>query len=95
MPTEMVAEMARSLPYGYGAWARRTPATISPFQLPGEDRRLAPPLCRAFRPYDHIYDPLLDDFEPGLKTADVKGHFQPFLRPQQVELIKAISTAPR
>ena len=42
-----------------------------------------------FKPYDHIYDPLLDDFEPGMKTADVKQIFDA-LKPQQVELISAI-----
>ncbi|NLN70141.1 MAG: carboxypeptidase M32 [Chloroflexi bacterium] len=43
-----------------------------------------------FQPYDHIYDPLLDDFEPGMKTADVKEIFDK-LRPQQVELLQAIT----
>ena len=47
-----------------------------------------------FAPYDHVYDPLLDDFEPGLKTADVQEIFNA-LRPQQVELIKAISESPQ
>lgn len=43
-----------------------------------------------FQPYDHIYDPLLDDFEPGMKTAEVKEIFNK-LRPQQVELLQAIA----
>ena len=47
-----------------------------------------------FAPYDHVYDPLLDDFEPGLKTAEVQEIFNA-LRPQQVELIKAISESPQ
>jgi carboxypeptidase Taq len=47
-----------------------------------------------FQPYDHIYDPLLDQFEPGMKTADVKKIFAD-LRPKQVELIKAIREAPQ
>jgi carboxypeptidase Taq len=47
-----------------------------------------------FKPYTHIYDPLLDDYEPGLKTADVQEIFNA-LRPQQVELIKAISGRPQ
>jgi carboxypeptidase Taq len=42
-----------------------------------------------FQPYDHIYDALLDDFEPGMKTADVKEIFDQ-LRPQQVEIVHAI-----
>lgn len=43
-----------------------------------------------FKPYDHIYDPLLDDYEPGMKTAEVKEIFNK-LRPQQVELLQAIA----
>lgn len=46
-----------------------------------------------FKPYDHIYDPLIDDFEPGMKTADVQRVFNA-LRPQQVELLKAIAAKP-
>ena len=34
----------------------------------------------------------LDDFEPGMKTAEVQEIFNA-LRPKQVELIKAISQA--
>jgi len=45
-----------------------------------------------FKPYDHIYDPLLDMFEPGMKTAEVKQIFND-LRPKQVELIKAIAAS--
>jgi carboxypeptidase Taq len=28
-----------------------------------------------FKPYDHVYDPLLDDFEPGMKTSEVQQIF--------------------
>ena len=45
-----------------------------------------------FKPWNHVYDPLLDDFEPGMKTAEVQTIFNA-LRPKQVELIKAISQA--
>jgi carboxypeptidase Taq len=43
---------------------------------------------------DHPYDALLDDFEPGMKTEDVKAIFTA-LRPQQVELIQAIAGRPQ
>ena len=43
-----------------------------------------------FAPYDHVYDPLLDDFEPGMKTAEVAAIFNE-LRGEQVALIKAIA----
>jgi len=45
-----------------------------------------------FPPADHPYDTLLDDYEPGMKTADVKEIFSA-LRPKQVELIKAITAS--
>lgn len=44
-----------------------------------------------FPPADHPYDTLLDDFEPGMKTADVREIFDG-LRPRQVALIKAITS---
>jgi carboxypeptidase Taq len=45
-----------------------------------------------FPPADHPYDTLLNDFEPGMKTADVQKIFDN-LRPKQVELIKGIKSA--
>jgi carboxypeptidase Taq len=47
-----------------------------------------------FKPFDHIYDPLLDDFEPGLKTRDVQQIFSA-LRDEQVKLLKEISAKPQ
>lgn len=45
-----------------------------------------------FPPADHPYDTLLDDYEPGMKTAEVQMIFDN-LRPKQVELLKAIKSA--
>ncbi len=47
-----------------------------------------------FAPYEHVYDPLLDDFERGMKTAEVKAIFDE-VRPEQVALVKAISAKPQ
>jgi len=47
-----------------------------------------------FPDFDHPYDALLDDFEPGMKTADVKVIFEG-LRPKLVKLIKAIAARPQ
>jgi carboxypeptidase Taq len=47
-----------------------------------------------FPDVEHPYDALLDDFEPGMKTADVKAIFDA-LRPRQVEIIKAIRAKPQ
>jgi carboxypeptidase Taq len=45
-----------------------------------------------FKPFDHVYDALLDDFEPGLKTVEVQSIFNA-IRPHQVALIEAIQAA--
>ena len=45
-----------------------------------------------FPPGDHPYDTLLDDYEPGMKTEDVKRIFDG-LRTKQVKLIKAIASS--
>ncbi|NTW08267.1 MAG: carboxypeptidase M32, partial [Anaerolineaceae bacterium] len=47
-----------------------------------------------FKPYDHIYDPLLHHFDRGLNTADLVEIFST-LRPRQVELIRHISSRPQ
>jgi carboxypeptidase Taq len=46
-----------------------------------------------FAPYDHVYDPLLDEFEPGMKTATLIDIFDT-IRPMQVELLKEIAARP-
>ena len=46
-----------------------------------------------FAPYEHVYDPLLDDFEPGMKAAEVQEIFN-VLRPEQVALVKAVAARP-
>ncbi|NMB61229.1 MAG: carboxypeptidase M32 [Chloroflexi bacterium] len=47
-----------------------------------------------FKPYDHVYDPLLDDFEPGMKTSEVQQIFSD-LKKEQVELIQELSQQPQ
>lgn len=46
-----------------------------------------------FAPYDHVYDPLLDEFEPGMKTATLIEIFDT-IRPLQVELLREIAARP-
>jgi carboxypeptidase Taq len=43
-----------------------------------------------FAPYDHVYDPLLNIYEPGLKTADVQAIFSA-LKPEQVAIVSEIA----
>jgi len=47
-----------------------------------------------FAPYDHVYDPLLDIYEPGMKTSEVRAIFKA-LRSEQVALLKTIKSSPQ
>lgn len=96
VPPEFVAEMARVTTLAHEAWVKaRAEANFALFQPHLEkivelNRRY----IAFFPPADHPYDVLLDDYEPGMKTSDVKSIFAT-LRPQQVALIQAIAARPQ
>ncbi|MGA9399014.1 MAG: carboxypeptidase M32 [Anaerolineaceae bacterium] len=96
VPTEWVAEFSQLTSVAQDTWAQARPksdfAAFRPYLEKIVDMRKQ--YSDFFKPYDHIYDPQLDDFEPGLKTADVKAIFNE-LRPQQVDLLKQISSKPQ
>ena len=94
-PPRHIAEFARAAVVGQTAWEdAKTKSDFSIFQPHLEHLvELRQEYASFFAPYDHVYDPLLDDFEPGLKTADVQSIFA-VLRKEQVALIKAISSRP-
>jgi carboxypeptidase Taq len=96
VPAEKVAEFARVTTLAQGAWVQaRSESNFALFQPHLEKIvELRREYASYFAPYDHVYDPLLDDFEPGLKTAEVQAIFAR-LRPQQVELIQAIASRPQ
>ena len=96
VPPELVAEMSKAASEGQMAWREaKAESNFARFR-PYLERIVAlrQEYARLFAPYDHIYDPLLDDFEPGMKTAQVRDIFAA-LRPQQVELIRAIAERPQ
>ena len=93
---EWVSEFANETTIGQSVWEKaRSESDFSLFQ-PNLERIVAlrSQYAAFFAPYDHVYDPLLDDFEPGLKTSEVKEIFNA-LRPKQVEIIQAISDRPQ
>jgi len=96
VPTALVAEFAQVTAVAHEAWVQaRAESNFVRFQPYLErivDLRRQYAAC--FTPYDHIYDPLLDDYERGMNTADVKTIFDE-IRPLQVELIKAIGERPQ
>lgn len=96
VPSEKVAEFARVTTVAQGVWARARAENNFGLFLPHLQKiiELRRGYASLFAPFDHVYDPLLDDYEPGLKTADVKAIFHA-LRPQQVALIQAIQARPQ
>jgi carboxypeptidase Taq len=95
VPAELVAETARVTSNAHPVWEQaRAESNFGLFE-PHLEKIVAlrRQYAACFVPYDHIYDPLLDDYEPGLKTAEVQAIFAE-LRPQQVALIRAIGERP-
>lgn len=96
VPEALLSDFAHATTVGQEAWVQaRTESNFAFFQPYLErivDLRRQYAAC--FQPYEHVYDPLLDDFERGMKVADVQAIFQ-VLRPQQVEIIRAIADRPQ
>jgi carboxypeptidase Taq len=92
VPNEWASEFYKQTALAYQAWEEaRERSDFDHFKpLLDEIIRLRKAYAEFFAPYDHPYDPLLDYFEPGMKTHQVKAVFDA-LRPQQVELIRAIT----
>jgi carboxypeptidase Taq len=96
VPTGLVTDFAHATTVAHGAWEKaRAENNYTHFQpylekIIGLRRQYA----ALFAPYEHVYDPLLDDFEPGLKTSEVQAIFNA-IRPQQVALIQAIAARPQ
>jgi carboxypeptidase Taq len=92
VPAQLMADIAKATSDAYHVWMRaREAADFASFEAPLEEIiNLKRQYAEHFQPYDHIYDPLLDDYEPGLLTADVQEIFSA-LRPHQIELLRAIS----
>ncbi len=94
VPSSWVSEFTQVTSIAQEAWVNAR--TESKFELFRSHLERIVELRRQyadfFKPYAHIYDPLLDDYEPGLKTADVQSIFGR-LRTEQVDLIKAIAAS--
>ena len=96
VPPEFTAEFAKLRSAAFNAWQEaRLNDDFLHFQ-PHLKKivQMNQQFAEYFSPYDHVYDPLLDRFEPGMKMVEVKKIFDD-LRPQQVALIQEISQAPQ
>jgi len=94
VPSEFVVEQAQVTTAAHPAWMQARQKSDFSIFAPHLEKILAlsHKYVTFFPPADHPYDVMLDGYEPGMKTADVKKIFAD-LRPQQVELIRAITAA--
>jgi carboxypeptidase Taq len=91
VPASFVAEHATAVSAAQHAWVQaRAAADFALFQ-PHLERilDLKRQYVTFFEAAAHPYDLLLDDYEPGMKTADVQAVFAA-IRPRQVELIRRL-----
>jgi carboxypeptidase Taq len=95
VPPDFVAEHAAAVSAAQHVWAQARATSDFALFRPHLEKVIA--LKRRyvtfFPPAGHPYDVLLDEFEPGLKTADVKRLFET-LRPRQVRIIRALAGRP-
>jgi carboxypeptidase Taq len=95
VPTELAAARARAASLGQEAWRdARTGSDFAAF-VPFLERnlKLARRYVECFDEFDCAYDVLLDDFEPGMRTATVNGLFEE-LKSELIPLIAAVAEHP-
>jgi carboxypeptidase Taq len=95
VPKEFIVEVAQVTSVAHQIWQKaRKENDFASFQPTLEKIvELRQRYAGFFAPYEHVYDPLIDDFEPGLKTQDVQAIFA-VVRPQQSALVHEIARCP-
>src|SRR5262245_16585701 len=88
VPVELSAEMARASAESAPVWLEAKATSNFELFLPLLERNieLRHRYIECFGPQDEPYDVLLDDFEPEMKTAEVRRIFEE-IKPELVELI--------
>jgi len=91
VPADLVAEIQRTASLGGVVWqqarAENDWAKFEPLLAKMVDLKTQWAEC--FAPYDNIYDPLLDDYEPGITYDQINAVFQG-LKPHLVALVEQI-----
>jgi carboxypeptidase Taq len=93
VPSELRAAMSRAATLGYPVWveARRHNDFASFLPALKENLELKRQYVACFDgDYDEPYDALLDDYEPGMKTAQVRETFE-YLKEHQAPLVKEVA----
>jgi len=90
VPTELAGDIARAASLGQEAWVMARQSSdfkaFAPYLT--HNLELARQYVDCFDDFDVAYDVLLDDFEPGMKTAQVRALFDELKR----ELVPLIAT---
>ena len=96
VPAAFVAEHARVVSAAQHAWVEARSQSSFPLFEPHLQRvvDLKKQYVAFFPPSQHPYDVLVDEYEPGLTTAEIQSIFSA-LRPGQVELIRSIAERPQ
>ncbi len=96
VPSEFVARFAQVTSAAHEAWAEARGKSEFPVFQPHLEKilEMQKEFISFFPPKEHPYDTLLDMFEPGMTTADVKAIFET-LREAQVPLIQEIREKPQ
>ena len=88
VPAELTAEMSRAASLAMPVWVKARQESDFKQFLPAlrHNFQLRRRYVECFDDYDEPYDVLLDDFEPGMKTAEVRSVFEK-LKQGQVPLV--------
>jgi carboxypeptidase Taq len=91
VPPALRAEMSRAASEGYMVWQKAKPENDFASYLPVLERNVDLRLryVECFDPRDETYDVLLDDYERGMTTAEVRAVFDE-LKDELVPLIAAV-----
>ncbi|MDX6470968.1 MAG: carboxypeptidase Taq [Gaiellaceae bacterium] len=95
VPSELRAELTRAGSFGYRAWLQAREQEDYSIMLPHLERNLElrRQYVACFEPEGDPYDVLLDDYEPGMKTAEVETIFDQ-LKAALVPMIHAVADGP-
>ncbi len=94
VPASFVAKQAIVITRAFDAWVEAKGKSDFSIFRPHLEKvvEMAREYISFFPPADHPYDTLLNDYEPGMKTAEVQEIFNN-LRPKQVDLLRRIKSA--
>ncbi|MFN2471339.1 MAG: carboxypeptidase M32 [Gaiellaceae bacterium] len=92
VPGELRVELSRAASFGYDAWGEARATSSFEHLRPHLERivELKHRYVECFAPYDDPYDPLLDDYERGMKASEVTEVFDA-LKPELKGIVAGVA----